>query len=72
MNLTIEQWRKVKNITQRQLGTRLGVHENTIRSWERHPEKLSVEKAERISKALDVPLNNIIFCSVTLQNAEVN
>lgn len=70
MKLTIWQWRKIKNISQKKLASILGVHENTIRTWERHPEKLSVQKAEKIADALDVPLNSIIFCSVTLQNVE--
>ena len=70
MKLSIYQWRRAKNISQRKLASLLGVHENTIRTWERHPERLTVEKAERIAEALDVPLNSIIFSSVTLQNVE--
>lgn len=70
MELTIYQWRKVQNISQKKLALAMGVHENTIRNWERHPEKLSAQKAEKIAEALGVPLNNILFGSMTLQNVE--
>lgn len=70
MELTIYQWRKVKNISQKELARRLGCHENSIRNWERHPEKLTPEKAVKIAEGLEVPVNNIVFCGMTLQNVE--
>ncbi len=70
MKLTLVQWRKIKNITQRQLAANMGVHENTIRNWEEHPERLTLEKAEKVSKALGVPQKNIIFCAFPQQNVE--
>jgi transcriptional regulator with XRE-family HTH domain len=70
MILTIYQWRKVKDISQKKMGILLGVHENTVRNWEKHPEKLTIEKAEKIAEALDVPLDSIAFSPFTLQNVE--
>lgn len=70
MELTIYQWRKLKNISQRELARRLNCHENSIRNWERHPEKLSPEKAKKIAEGLGVSVNNIIFCGMVLQNVE--
>jgi transcriptional regulator with XRE-family HTH domain len=49
----------------------MGVHENTIRNWERHPEKLTIEKAEKIADALNVPIDSIIFLSSIPQNVEL-
>jgi transcriptional regulator with XRE-family HTH domain len=71
MILTIYQWRKVKDISQKKLAIIMGVHENTIRNWERHPEKLTIEKAEKIADALNVPIDSIIFLSSIPQNVEL-
>lgn len=72
MKLTLVQWRKIKNISQKQLAANMGVHENTIRSWEQHPERLTMEKAANVANALGVPQKNIIFCAIPQQNVEVH
>lgn len=61
VKLTIAQWRAVKEITQRQLGHEMGIHENTVRKYERHPENLTIAKAHKIADALGVSVDDIIF-----------
>ena len=57
------------NLTQRQLGKIVGVHENTIAKWENDPAEMSIRNAEKVCKALDVQLSDIFFGSY-LQNVE--
>ena len=38
-----------KKLSQRKMAEKLGVHEMTYAAWERNPEKIKVEMAEKIS-----------------------
>lgn len=61
MGFTLSQWRRLKNISQREMAERCGVFINTYFNWEKNPEKLTIEKAHIIADALGVPYDDIIF-----------
>ena len=58
------------NLTQKELGQILGVHENTIAKWENNPAEMSIRNAEKICKALKINLSDIFFGSI-LQNVDL-
>ena len=60
-----------RQLTQKQLGELIGVHENTIAKWECDPESMSIRNAEKVCKALDYRISDIFFGS-TLQNVEIS
>ena len=61
--LTVKEWRLAKSISQQKMADALGVHINTYRNLEEHPENIRVGQAAKISKMLGVGLNDIAFCS---------
>lgn len=50
MGMTLMQWRIIKNFTQAEVGKAIGVHGNVYGRWEKHPEKISLEYADKIAK----------------------
>jgi transcriptional regulator with XRE-family HTH domain len=61
MALTLRMWRLAREISQQKMADDIGVHVNTYLNWEKNPENISMANAEKISKVLDVPLNEIVF-----------
>lgn len=59
--LNIKAARVNVHLTQEQLAKEMGVHRNTISSWESNPKTMTIEQAERISKILKLPINKIFF-----------
>lgn len=59
--LTMRQWRLSKEITQKTMSEKLGVHIGTYQNWEKDPGKISIDHAKKISEVLGVPLDEIIF-----------
>ncbi len=68
MAFTLRQWRKLKDLSQKEMADRCHVHPNTYMNWERVPEQLTIEKAHIIADALGVDYDDIIFFSKPLQN----
>lgn len=68
--LTLRQWRLAKEISQEEMAKRLDVHVNTYIAWEKDSGKISMDNASRICRILEVPADDIIFSSKTLQNVE--
>ena len=58
---TLKQRRMIQNFTQEQMASKIGVHINTYRNWEEQPQKISIEKAKKISAALNISINEIFF-----------
>ena len=52
--------RKASNITQAQIGKRLGVSKQTISAWETYYRKLPLDKAIEWAQLLDVPLDQLL------------
>ena len=58
---TIDQWRRLKKMSQTELGNRCGVSKTTICTWESKPERVMFCNADKIAKALEVNVCDIIF-----------
>ena len=61
MSMTVKQARVGANLTIREMAARLGQHEQTYSKYEKHPEKMPVEMAERIAEITGVPMDDLIF-----------
>ena len=61
MKHTLREWRRLKEVSQKERAGRRGVHPNTIINWEVHPEKITAEKAGLVAGALGVKIDDIIF-----------
>lgn len=48
------EWREKRNLTQKQLGDRLGVADMTVSRWERKTAQLSTDVLAAVSEALDI------------------
>jgi DNA-binding XRE family transcriptional regulator len=59
MKLTVKQARLLKEKTQRQMATDLGLHVDTYRKIERNPDAATVGQAKRISEITGIPYNDI-------------
>ena len=58
---TIDQWRRLKKMSQTELGRLCGVSKTTICTWESNPKRVMFCNAEKIAKALEVDVWDIIF-----------
>lgn len=63
MDLTVKQWRMLKDLSQEQMAERIGIHRNTYASWEENPGTISISNALTIADALDVSVDSIIFAT---------
>ena len=61
MPLTLKQWRKVKEISQQTMAEKLNICRDTYDSWEKNPEKISIENAKKIVSILGVTFEDIFF-----------
>lgn len=61
--ITLKSARINANLTQKQLGKIVGVHENTISKWENDPSEMSIKNAEKVCEALDIGISDIFFGS---------
>lgn len=58
---TLREWRRLREITQAEMASKLEVHINTYQNWETSPEKITISNAEKIAKILNVSMNEIAF-----------
>ncbi len=58
---TLKSARMYRNLTQQEMADYIGVHCNTYAEWEKHPEKVRIKDAERISSVLDMPMDAIFY-----------
>lgn len=63
--MTIRQARLAKEITQADMAKSLGVHTQTYRKLEAHPEDFTVAQAKKIAGVLDMPYDDLIFASTS-------
>lgn len=59
--LTVKQSRLVKEQTQESCAMAIGVHVNTYRNLEEHPEKFTILQAVKLCKFLGIDYNRVIF-----------
>lgn len=60
-NLTLRQWRLVKERTINDMADACGVHPNTYALWEKNPESVKVKDALKVAEVLGVPVDEIFF-----------
>ncbi|MCL1949448.1 MAG: helix-turn-helix domain-containing protein [Turicibacter sp.] len=61
MKFDLEQARKYKKITQKELANLLGVSEATYISWEKNPDNVRVGYAKQIASILGISYDVIFF-----------
>jgi|AntAceMinimDraft_17_1070374.scaffolds.fasta_scaffold15777_4 transcriptional regulator with XRE-family HTH domain len=54
----IEIQRKIKKLTRKELGDKIGVSYQQIRNYETGGQNITVERLAKVSKALDYPITN--------------
>ena len=59
--LTVKQLRLVKEQTQESCANALGVHVNTYRNLEEHPERFTIQQAVTLCKFLGANYDTVIF-----------
>ena len=59
--LTLAEWRRAKNYSQKQLAEAVGVHVNTIIRWEASPEKINLGDAMKIVDFLNLTIDDVDF-----------
>jgi transcriptional regulator with XRE-family HTH domain len=70
MKHTLREWRRIKEVSQKELADLIKVHVNTIINWEENPGKMTADKAALVANALGVPFDDILFLPSALQNVE--
>jgi DNA-binding XRE family transcriptional regulator len=61
MGYTIKQARVGVGYTQAELAHILGIHPQTYAKLEKHPEKMSIELAEKLCEATHLTMDDLIF-----------
>ena len=59
--VTLPVARKIAQMTQKELGSAIGVSESTIISWEKGRTEPTVNQAQKISDVTGIPLDSIVF-----------
>ena len=59
---TVKQAREYRELTIAEMARKIGLSSSTYYRWERNPQNISMESAERISSILNIPANDLIFC----------
>ncbi|MEH6940807.1 helix-turn-helix transcriptional regulator [Bacillus sp. JJ722] len=61
MIITLKQARLIRGLTQKELAKNIGVHVQTYRKMETHPNDVTIGEAKKICSILDVDYNSIFF-----------
>lgn len=70
MKHTLREWRRIKELSQQELGDLVGVSKTTVVHWEEHPERMRVERVKQVALALEISIDDIIILPVNQQNVE--
>lgn len=69
MKLSLDAWRRARNISQKEMAEACNVSIVTYQTWERNPGKIKIDDAIRIANKLQIPLDDIILSSHSTENA---
>lgn len=61
MTITLKQARLIKEKRQKDLAKLLGIHVQTYRKLEQHPEELTIKQAKKICEFLKISYDDIFF-----------
>ena len=62
--LRLDEWRRARNVTQKEMAKALNVSLPTYVRLENNPESIRIGQAYIIAKRLDVSINDIIFMPI--------
>lgn len=65
MKFTVKQAREYRGLTQKEAASQLGVSRATYRSYELGNVEMKISMADKFSKMVDMPLEQLIFYSKT-------
>lgn len=68
--LTLEEWRRARNVSQEKIAEVCGVHINTYRIWEKSPGEIRIDNAIKIADFLRISLDDIILSANTTNNSK--
>lgn len=57
--LTLEEWRRARNVSQESMAKICGIHVNTYRLWEKSPGEIRMDAALKMAEYLDISLYDI-------------
>ncbi len=63
--MSIRQIRRMREIRQQEMADYLGIHVQTYRKIEEHPETATVEQAKKIAEKLEVSYDDLFFADVS-------
>lgn len=63
--VSIRQVRRMREIRQQEMANYLGIHVQTYRKIEEHPETATVEQAKKIAEKLEVSYDDLFFADVS-------
>lgn len=61
MELTLKEWRRVKEMSQDDAAAICGVHANTYRAWENNPGEMRLSAVCALADALGISISDIIL-----------
>lgn len=61
MARTLKEWRAHLNMTQKEFAGKIGVSASTYNQWENNPHSIKVGNVLKLSNALNVPPQEILF-----------
>ena len=70
MGLTLEEWRRARNVSQEKMAEVCGVHLNTYRLWEKSPGEIRIDNAIKIADFLQISLDDIILSANTTKRSK--
>mgnify|MGYP002526184965 CR=1 FL=1 len=59
--LKVDEWRRAKNVTKKDMANLLGITVPTYDKFERNPSKMSVGMAKKVAEILEVDFSDINF-----------
>ena len=60
-SLTLEEWRRARNVSQETMAKVCGIHVNTYRLWEKSPGEIRIDAALKIAEYLKISLETFIL-----------
>ena len=68
--LTLEEWRRARNVSQQKMADLCGVHINTYRIWEKSPGEIRIDDGIKIAEFLNISLDDIILSANTMNTSK--
>lgn len=70
MKFTVKQARQISGKTQYQIANLLGISDPTYRKYEKNPEKMTMETAQKFCKITGITVDKIFFSPYSTESRE--